>query len=88
METAGVKANAHTFGAMIDGCARAGQLPKAFGAYGIMMAKVQRSFFLFLAYTVPWPFELLRDFNQSTLFTEIRLWRGLNEVVCCSSYRV
>ena len=53
METAGVKANAHTFGAMIDGCARAGQLPKAFGAYGIMMAKVQRSFFLFLSYTVP-----------------------------------
>ena len=37
---AGVEANVHTFGAMIDGCARAGQLPKAFGAYGIMISKV------------------------------------------------
>lgn len=40
MEVAGVEANVHTFGAMIDGCARAGQLPKAFGAYGIMISKV------------------------------------------------
>jgi pentatricopeptide repeat protein len=40
MEMAGIEANAHTFGAMIDGCARAGELPKAFGAYGIMISKV------------------------------------------------
>lgn len=40
MELHGVEANVHTFGAMIDGCARAGQLPKAFGAYGIMISKV------------------------------------------------
>lgn len=40
MELRKIDANVHTFGAMIDGCARAGQLPKAFGAYGIMMSKV------------------------------------------------
>ncbi len=40
MEAAGIEANVHTFAAMIDGCARAGQLPKAFGVYGIMISKV------------------------------------------------
>jgi len=40
MELHGIEANVHTFGAMIDGCARAGHLPKAFGAYGIMISKV------------------------------------------------
>lgn len=40
MELHGVEPSVHTFGAMIDGCARAGQLPKAFGAYGIMISKV------------------------------------------------
>jgi pentatricopeptide repeat protein len=39
MEAAGIEANVHTFAAMIDGCARAGQLPKAFGVYGIMISK-------------------------------------------------
>lgn len=40
MELHDVEPSVHTFGAMIDGCARAGQLPKAFGAYGIMISKV------------------------------------------------
>lgn len=40
MVNAGVEPNANTYGALIDGCARAGQLAKAFGAYGIMRSKV------------------------------------------------
>lgn len=40
MVNSGVEPNVHTYGALIDGCARAGQVAKAFGAYGIMRAKV------------------------------------------------
>jgi len=40
MSNSGVEANLHTFGALIDGCARAGQVAKAFGAYGILRSKV------------------------------------------------
>lgn len=40
MVNAGVEPNLHTYGALIDGCARAGQVAKAFGAYGIMSSKV------------------------------------------------
>lgn len=40
METQGVEANVQTFGAMIDGCARAGDVPKAFGIYKKMLTKV------------------------------------------------
>lgn len=36
----GVEPNVHTYGALIDGCAKAGQVAKAFGAYGIMRSKV------------------------------------------------
>ncbi|KAK7854822.1 pentatricopeptide repeat-containing protein mrl1 [Quercus suber] len=39
MVNAGVEPNVHTYGALIDGCARAGQVAKAFGAYGIMRSK-------------------------------------------------
>ena len=41
MLNAGVEPNIHTYGALIDGCARAGQVAKAFGAYGIMSSKVK-----------------------------------------------
>jgi pentatricopeptide repeat protein len=41
MVNAGVKPNIHTYGALIDGCARAGQVGKAFGVYGIMRSKVR-----------------------------------------------
>lgn len=40
MVNSGVEPNIHTYGALIDGCARAGQVGKAFGAYGIMRSKV------------------------------------------------
>lgn len=40
MANSGVEANLHTFGALIDGCGRAGQIAKAFGAYGILRSKV------------------------------------------------
>lgn len=40
MVNAGVEPNNHTYGALIDGCAKAGQVAKAFGAYGIMRSKV------------------------------------------------
>lgn len=40
MVNSGVEPNVNTYGALIDGCARAGQVPKAFGAYGIMRSKV------------------------------------------------
>lgn len=40
MVNTGVEANVLTYGALIDGCARAGQVAKAFGAYGIMRSKV------------------------------------------------
>lgn len=40
MVNSGVEPNDHTYGALIDGCARAGQVAKAFGAYGIMRSKV------------------------------------------------
>ncbi|CAN4112509.1 unnamed protein product [Withania somnifera] len=39
MVNAGVEPNANTYGALIDGCAKAGQVAKAFGAYGIMRSK-------------------------------------------------
>lgn len=41
MVNAGVEPNVHTYGALIDGCARAGQVAKAFGAYGILRSKVR-----------------------------------------------
>lgn len=41
MVNSGVEPNVHTYGALIDGCARAGQVGKAFGAYGILRSKVQ-----------------------------------------------
>ena len=41
MVNAGVQPNVHTYGALIDGCARAGQVGKAFGVYGIMRSKVR-----------------------------------------------
>jgi pentatricopeptide repeat protein len=40
MVSAGVEPNVNTYSALIDGCARAGQVAKAFGAYGIMSSKV------------------------------------------------
>lgn len=40
MVNARVEPNVHTYGALIDGCAKAGQVAKAFGAYGIMRSKV------------------------------------------------
>jgi pentatricopeptide repeat protein len=46
MVNAGVEPNVHTYGALIDGCARAGQVAKAFGAYGIMRSKVSLGKFL------------------------------------------
>lgn len=42
MVNSGVQPNVHTYGALIDGCARAGQVAKAFGAYGIMRSKVHQ----------------------------------------------
>lgn len=47
MVNAGVEPNVHTYGALIDGCARAGQEAKAFGAYGIMRSKVLLLIILF-----------------------------------------
>lgn len=40
MVNAGVEPNVHTYGALIDGCAKVGMVAKAFGAYGIMRSKV------------------------------------------------
>lgn len=40
MVTAGVEPTVNTYGALIDGCARSGQVAKAFGAYGILRSKV------------------------------------------------
>jgi pentatricopeptide repeat protein len=40
MVGAGIEPNVNTYSALIDGCARAGQVAKAFGAYGIMSSKV------------------------------------------------
>lgn len=42
MVNSGIEPNVHTYGALIDGCARAGQVAKAFGAYGIMRSKVHQ----------------------------------------------
>uniref|UniRef100_C6JRV6 Pentacotripeptide-repeat region of PRORP domain-containing protein n=1 Tax=Sorghum bicolor TaxID=4558 RepID=C6JRV6_SORBI len=39
MVGAGIEPNVNTYSALIDGCARAGQVAKAFGAYGIMSSK-------------------------------------------------
>ncbi|EFJ17144.1 hypothetical protein SELMODRAFT_115078, partial [Selaginella moellendorffii] len=39
MESVGVEANLLTYGAIIDGCARTGELAKAFGIYRIMLSK-------------------------------------------------
>ncbi|KAL9414703.1 hypothetical protein AB3S75_043042 [Citrus x aurantiifolia] len=39
MVNAGIEPNVHTYGALIDGCAKSGQVAKAFGAYGIMRSK-------------------------------------------------
>lgn len=41
MVSKGIEPNVHTYGALIDGCARAGQVGKAFGVYGIMRSKVR-----------------------------------------------
>lgn len=41
MVNIGVEPNVHTYGAIIDGCARAGQVAKAFGTYGFMRSKVR-----------------------------------------------
>lgn len=40
MVNAGVEPTVNTYGALIDGCAKAGQVAKAFGAYGILRSKV------------------------------------------------
>lgn len=40
MESEGIDANVQTFGAIIDGCARAGDVPKAFGIYKKMLNQV------------------------------------------------
>ncbi|KAM5577930.1 hypothetical protein ABKV19_008316, partial [Rosa sericea] len=40
MVSAGVEPNVHTYGALINGCGRAGEVAKAFGAYGILRSKV------------------------------------------------
>lgn len=40
MMSTGVEPNEHTYGALIDGCARASQVAKAFGVYGILRSKV------------------------------------------------
>lgn len=48
MVSSGVEPNVNTYGALIDGCGRAGQVGKAFGAYGIMRSKVQYLQHLFL----------------------------------------
>ena len=40
MVSAGIDPNVNTYSALIDGCASAGQVAKAFGAYGIMNSKV------------------------------------------------
>jgi pentatricopeptide repeat protein len=40
MVNAGIEPSIHTYGALIDGCARGGQVAKAFGVYGIMRSKV------------------------------------------------
>lgn len=48
MVNAKVEPNVHTYGALIDGCARAGQVAKAFGAYGIMRSKVSLCYSKFL----------------------------------------
>lgn len=42
MVNSGIEPNVHTYGALIDGCARAGQVAKAFGAYGILRSKVRQ----------------------------------------------
>ncbi|KAM5554116.1 hypothetical protein ABKV19_026047 [Rosa sericea] len=39
MVSAGVEPNVHTYGALINGCGRAGEVAKAFGAYGILRSK-------------------------------------------------
>ncbi|KAK2982671.1 hypothetical protein RJ640_027659 [Escallonia rubra] len=40
MVNAAVEPNVHTYGAFINGCAKAGQVAKAFGAYDIMRSKL------------------------------------------------
>lgn len=47
MVNVGVEPNLHTYGALIDGCAKAGQVAKAFGAYGILRSKVICTFHSF-----------------------------------------
>lgn len=49
MVNAGVEPNLHTYGALIDGSARAGQVAKAFGAYGILRSKVWFLSFVFIS---------------------------------------
>ncbi|XP_062000389.1 uncharacterized protein LOC133736760 isoform X1 [Rosa rugosa] len=39
MVSAGVEPNVHTYGALINGCGRAAEVAKAFGAYGILRSK-------------------------------------------------
>lgn len=52
MANSGVEPNLHTFGALIDGCARAGQVAKAFGAYGILRSKVSLPQVFFLLHPI------------------------------------
>lgn len=40
MEAEGIEPNVKTYGAMIDGCARASDVPKAFGLYRKMLNQV------------------------------------------------
>lgn len=51
MVNAEVEPNVHTYGALIDGCAKAGQVAKAFGAYGIMRSKVWLSVSLVILFS-------------------------------------
>ena len=59
MVNTGVEPNVHTYGALIDGCARAGQVAKAFGVYGIMRSKVWPQILSFLFSHFMWSYLLL-----------------------------
>lgn len=52
MVNGGVEANLHTYGALIDGCAKAGQVAKAFGAYGILRSKVYAHPYVFICHRI------------------------------------
>ena len=67
MSNSGVEANLHTFGALIDGCARAGQVAKAFGAYGILRSKVSMPQVWMPSYHV-FRFQKIPYFFMATVF--------------------